>query len=166
MKKTPRARRDRITPYVEATIAQRLAAFCGAAGVTESAAVEAALRHYLDKSGDTTLLLRRLDRLGRAQERTQRDLELLSEAFAVWTKLWFAHTPVIHDDGKHAARMTAEKRYRQFTEHLAQQFFGGKRFLDDLPQEVLADRAELTAQTQKPDSASPVLRTAEPSASS
>ena len=40
----PAAHVARITPYVEATIVQRLAAFCGAAGATESAAVEAALR--------------------------------------------------------------------------------------------------------------------------
>jgi hypothetical protein len=35
--------------------------------------------------------------------------------------------------------------YRQFIEHLAAQFAGGKRFLDDLPRESLADDAELEA---------------------
>jgi hypothetical protein len=59
---------------------------------------------------------------GARLERTQRDLELLSEAFAVWVKLWFAHTPTIPDEGKPAARMTAENRYRLFVEHLTEQF--------------------------------------------
>ena len=68
------------------------AAFSGTAGVTESAAVEAALRQYLDCSSDATLLLRRLDCLGRAGSRPQRDLELLSAAFAVLTNLCFAHS--------------------------------------------------------------------------
>jgi hypothetical protein len=148
MTKTPRRGRMRLVPYVSVALAQRLAAFCGASGVTESAAVEAALRQYLDHSGDATLLLRRLDRLGRAGARTQRDLELLSETFAIWLKLWFAHTPSIAEDAKRSARMTAESRYKQFVEHVAEQFSGGRRFLDDLPRESLADDTELTTLTQ------------------
>jgi hypothetical protein len=148
VKKTERNGRVRLFARVDAGIGQRLEAFCGAAGVTESAAIEASLRQYLDRSSDATMLLRRMDRLGRAQEHTQRDLELLSETFAVWTKLWFAHTPVIAPDAKGAARLTAESRYRQFVEHVGEQFFGGKRFLDDLPREALAALPELEAAAQ------------------
>jgi hypothetical protein len=61
---------------------------------------EEALTQYLDGIADTSLLLRRIDRLGRGAARAQRDIELLSEAFAVFTKLWFAHTPPVPDDMK------------------------------------------------------------------
>lgn len=54
---------------------------CAATNATETAVVEAALRLHLDGTSDRTLLFRRLDRLGRAVERSHRDLELLSEAF-------------------------------------------------------------------------------------
>jgi hypothetical protein len=49
-----------------------------------------------------------------ALARTQRDLELVSEAFALWVKLLFAHTPTIPEDARRAARMTAQDRYRGF----------------------------------------------------
>src|SRR5580658_3270915 len=79
------------------------------------------------------------------QDRMHRDLELLSEAFSVFVRLWFAHTPSVPVDAKPVARSTAESRYKQFVEHVVQQFSGGRRFLDDLPREVAANDAELNA---------------------
>jgi hypothetical protein len=77
--------------------------------------------------------------------RTQRDLELFSQAFGVFMRLWFAHTPPIPEENKRSARTSAESRYKQFVEHVSQQFSGGHRFLDDLPHEAVANEAELTA---------------------
>jgi hypothetical protein len=145
VRKTVRRGRVRLLPYVEAALAGRLDEYCAATDVTESAVIGAAIRQYLDGTSDATLLLRRLDRLGRAAARSQRDVELLSEAFAVFMRLWFAHTPTIPEDGKSAARAIAESRYRQFVEHVAEQFSAGRRFLDDLPHESIGDGEELTA---------------------
>ncbi len=145
MTKTVRRGRVRLLPYVEAPLADRLRTFCAATAATESAVVAGALRQYLDGTSDATLLLRRMDRLGRAAARHQRDLELLSEAFAVFVRLWFAHTPTIPEDGKRSARASAESRYRQFIEHVAEHFSGGRRFLDDLPHDSIGDESELSA---------------------
>lgn len=147
MSKTVR-RKVRLLPYVPAELAECLASLCAATNVTESAVVEGALRQYLDGTSDKMLILRRLDRLGRAVERDHRDLQLLCEAFAVYMRVWFAHTPRMPEDGKRSARMDAESRYKQFVEHVSQQFSGGRRFLDDLPHEVVADDAELDAMTE------------------
>jgi hypothetical protein len=108
------------------------------------------MAQYMDGTGDAALLLRRLDRLGRAIERDHRDLQFLSEAFSVFLRLWLAHTPTIPEDGKRAARASAEARYRMFVDHIAEQFSGGKRFRDDLPQERLADEAELGSVANSP----------------
>ena len=116
------------------------------------------LGNTLDRTSDTTLILRRLDRLGRADERTQRDLELLSEAFVVWVRVWFAHAPRINDDAKEFARRTGESRFAKLMEHVAEQFMGGHRFIDDLPREVLAEDAELAhlaTRVQSPEPANP-----------
>jgi hypothetical protein len=150
-----RAGRVRLQPYVPPELAERLSAFCAATSATESGAVQAALGQYLDQTGDMTLLLRRLDRLGRAGERTQRDLELLSQAFAFWLRLWFASVPNLAQDAKASARITAENRYKHFVEHLAEQFAGGKRFLDDLPRESVGDDSELAALAQITDCDAP-----------
>jgi predicted DNA-binding protein len=133
----------RLHPYVPRELAKRLAQYRAASGIASSAVVQAALRQYFDRTSDTALILRRLDRLGRGDARAHRDLELLSEAFAVWVRLWFAHTPSVSDDAKEPARRTAERRFAQFVEHVVERFTGGHRFLDDLPREVLADEVEL-----------------------
>ena len=91
---------------------------------------------------------RRLDRLGRADDRVHRDVELLSASFAVFVRLWFAHTPNLRDEAKPAARSDAESRYRQFMDYVAHEFTGGRRFLDDLPRESIANDAELEAITE------------------
>jgi hypothetical protein len=111
MTKLPRHERVRLHPYVERELAKRLAEFGAASGIASSSVVQAALRQYLDRTSDTALILRRLDRLGRADARAHRDLELLSEAFAVWVKIWFVQTPRIDGDAKELARRTAESRY-------------------------------------------------------
>jgi hypothetical protein len=139
-----RNERVRLQPYVDAPLAQQLAAYSAATGKTTSFVVQAALRQYLDRTDDRMLLLGRLNRLGRAWDRTQRDLEIHVEAFAVYVKLWFAHTPNIPDDGKDYARRTAESRFAQYEQYVVEQFQGGRRFVDDLPREVIADEAELS----------------------
>jgi hypothetical protein len=139
-----RNERVRLQPYVDAPLAKQLAAYSAATGKTTSFVVQAALRQYLDRTDDKMLLLGRINRLGWAWERTQRDLELFMEGFAIYVKLWFAHTPCIADNAKDSARRTAESRFAQFQEYLVEQFQGGRRFVDDLPREIIADEAELS----------------------
>ena len=113
--------RKRIHPYVVPGIADRLAAYCGAKGLTESAAVEAAIEQYLDGGEkDNALILRRLDRLGRASALHQRDLEVLSEAFAVFVYRWVASLPELAPAEREVVNRLSEKRYRTFLDLLAQ----------------------------------------------
>ncbi len=138
-----KTRSARVWTHLSATLRDRLSSYCAASHLTERAVFEAALEQYMSGTSDMTLVLRRLDRLGRATDRVHRDVELLSAAFAVFVRLWFAHTPSLRDEAKPAAREDAESRYRQFMDYVAQEFTGGRRFLDDLPHEVIADDAEL-----------------------
>jgi hypothetical protein len=129
---------------VDGDLAKQLDVYCAAAKVTESAVVQAALREYFDRTSDTALLFRRLDRIGRAQQRTSREIEVLSEAFGTWVEIWFAHTPMVADHLKAIARRSAQGRYAQFLEYVSKRLSGGHRFIDDLPKEPIADEAELT----------------------
>lgn len=137
--------RTRIYPRVRTDLAERLTELAAAHHTTENALVEAALDEYLDRTSDISLVLRRLDRNGRAHARTQRDLAFLLEAFSVFVKLWLAHTPAIPQQSRPAARTLAEARYKKWLDHVVEQFTGGHRFVDDLPQEPVADDSELTA---------------------
>jgi hypothetical protein len=146
-----RRERVRITPYVEAYVAQRLSEYSAASGLSASMIVQAALLAHLDRTGDTTLLLRRFDRLGRALERAHRDLDFFGEAFGVFVRLWFAYTPQIPEDAKDGARRSSEARFAQFIEHVVERFSGSPRFFDDLPREILADDAELNNAVAAPN---------------
>ncbi len=125
-------------------MAKQLAAYSAATGKTTSCIVQAALRHYLDRTDDKVLFMGQIDRLRRAWEHTQRDLELYMEAFAIYVKLWFAHTPEISGGAEDYARRTAESRFALYQEYVVEQYQGGRRFVDDLPREVIADEAELS----------------------
>jgi hypothetical protein len=57
--------------------------------------------------------------------------------------IWLAHAPNIPEDRLYAARAKAEGAYKRFLEHVSEQFSEGRRFIDDLPKEVIATDAEL-----------------------
>jgi len=133
----------RLQAYLTPELRTRLAQHCSAHNVTESAAVREAVEHHLDGTSDFALVLRRLDRLSRGLERLLRDQELLAQAFGTFVRLWLAHTPPVPAQGRAAATASAERRYRRFLDHVAEHFASGKRFIDDLPQERVADDDEL-----------------------
>jgi hypothetical protein len=133
-------------PYLQREESKRLEAHCAATRTSESAVIREALARYFgDAPRDGELVMRRLDRVLRGQARTQRDLELLTEAFALFVKFWFAHTPAVAEQSRGAARASAEARYGQFVEYVSRQFSAGRRFLDDLPRDLVADERELAA---------------------
>ena len=66
------------------------------------------------------------------------------ELHAIWIRIWFAHTPPLSDATKSTARENAETRYLNLAAHVAEQFGKGARFIDDLPQELLAIEDELS----------------------
>jgi hypothetical protein len=140
-----KTRSARVWTHLSATLRDRLSSYCAASNVTERAVFEAAIEQYISGTSYMTLVLRRIERLYRAADRVHQDLELLSAAFAVFVQLWFAHTPSLREEVKPAAREDAESRYQQFKDYVTQEFAGGRRFLDDLPREAIADEAELAA---------------------
>jgi predicted DNA-binding protein len=142
--RSPHARvRVRVHARLSTPLRDRLAGYCQASGNTERNVIETAIHHYLNATSDATLVLKQLHRLGRAEARLQRDMELLSEAFAIFVQLWFAHTPSVPAQVKVDARATANSRYKQYVQYIVRQFSGGQRFLDDLPRELVADEREL-----------------------
>lgn len=137
--------RERIYPRIAPPLAQRLAKHAAASGMSETSIVEAALQQYLDCTSDTTLIMARLDRLGRAQERSRRDQELHAEAFAAYCKMWLAQTPSLPDEARRAALDGIAGRFRQLLKYAAQQVSMGAGFYDLFPRERIADDEELFA---------------------
>jgi hypothetical protein len=141
--------RTRIHPYVLPNISQRLAAYCGAKGLTESAAVEAAIEQYLDGSErDSALILRRLDRLARDSAEQRRTLEVLSEAFAMYVRFWFVYMPQWSEAEQTAGIRRAGPEFERFIGIVSDAMARGPR----LAGRVLKDEAKgSTAQQSRPD---------------
>ena len=120
--------RTRIHPYVAPDIARRLTAYCAAKGLTESAAVQAAVEQYLDGGErEGALILRRLDRLGRASAQHQRDLEILSEAFAVFFRLWAMYVPNYSDAEMDTASRRASRLFDEYVGIVSRELAAGSR---------------------------------------
>ncbi|HXX67216.1 MAG TPA: hypothetical protein VEK07_08545 [Polyangiaceae bacterium] len=147
--------RSRVWAFLPPALRERLASHCAAAATAESAVVTAALHQYFENAGDKELVLRRLDRLDQAVGHTLRALDLQCEAFAVFMKIWFAHTPSVGADGRRAALALSENRYRQFVEYVAARMASGARLARDLPRERPAgeDRQHPAAAGQTADAA-------------
>jgi hypothetical protein len=128
---------------VAPALAERLARHAAAAGISETAVVEKALREHLDRTGDIPLILARLDRLGRAQERYERDQKLHAETFASFVKMWFTQTPMLPEDTRREALAAAEKRFGAFLRYVAQEVSRGVGFFDQFPYERVASDEDL-----------------------
>ena len=140
----------RVWGYVSRETAKDLDRYAAAHGLSKSRVVEAALRGYFDDTTDTALLFRRLDKHTRTLSRLSRDLELLSEAFAVFVRLWFAHTPRLEEAERGSAQMIAEERYGQFCAYVAEQLARGHRLVDDLAEDPPITDDELKAALDDP----------------
>ncbi|SPD72445.1 conserved hypothetical protein [uncultured Desulfobacterium sp.] len=135
--------RKNIHPYLSDTLMRRFKKYCTTTGATESSVVEEALQRFFNDQYDTELVLRRLNRFGRSIDRVSRDLDFLGEAFSVFVRLWFAHTPKVPDEAKAAANQSAKSRYQDFVEYVVRSAGSGKLFFDLLPREEISDDAEL-----------------------
>jgi hypothetical protein len=143
----PGVSRAKVQSYLAPALHRRVRAFAAAQGSSESAVVQAALLEYLDRDiKDSVLLMRRLDRVARAAARLDRDLGILSEAFAVFVQVWFAHTAEISEAERDPATRSGLSRYRRFVEHVAAKLAVGERLVRDVVKEdPAADLTELSA---------------------
>ena len=130
--KRRRLPRQKIHSRLEPEIFKRLKAYTASTGAEDSATVNAAVAQYLDKTSDTALILRRLDRISRREARMQRELDAISEVVTTFIQLWFAHTPQLSADERKAAQLAARDRFSEMFEYLRKRITGPKRFLVDL----------------------------------
>jgi hypothetical protein len=125
--------------YLPAALRKRVRVYAAKKGVSESSVTNAALLRYLEDANDVPLLLRKLERLDRKLAGVRSDTDVLSEAFAVFVQLWFAHTPRLADAEKPGAEHSALQRFGEFAEHVADKIAAGASFTAELRKTEIAD---------------------------
>jgi predicted DNA-binding protein len=155
-KAKPKLRRVRVYPRLTLDVRKRLTEYCARKGLTERDIIEEAIRQYLDGTGDSAKVLAQLERLALAidAERERRDgahrevhraIEVLSEAFGRFLRLWmFVHAATFKQP---ATQEAAESMYEKFAAKIAEYFQRGHRFLHDLPN---VDDKRTTQSVRKP----------------
>ena len=76
------------------------------------------------------MIIRRLDRLGRASSGHQRDIAVLTESFAVFVRMWFTVVPQTAEADKLAAQRFGGRRYHQFVDLVSKQLATGAGLAD------------------------------------
>lgn len=143
---TPKARlkqqRVRVYPRLTLDVRKRLSEYGARKGLTERDLIEDAIRQYLDGTSDSTKVLVQLERLAlaldaererreRAHREVHRAIEVLSEAFGRFVRLWmFVHAARFKVP---ATQEAADSLYEKFAAKVADSLRRGHRFLHDLP---------------------------------
>ena len=145
----PKVRRVRIYTRFSHALRKHLLAYCAATGRSERAVIEDAVARYLanpakdpSTSGPLDRLAQAIDDDRRLRERQHRDLEILSETFGRFLRLWtMVHAPTFAHAATHpkpprrcrAPRRRGSRFYRRFAGNVAEHFRRGHRFVHDLP---------------------------------
>jgi hypothetical protein len=114
----PAARRQ-IKVRVEPELSVEVKRYCAAHGITETALMQAALKEYLTNTSPYEVLVRRLDRISLQVEQARHAVQMLTEAFASFVRLWLAHTPEVPSHDAASVWREALPRYRRFVDHVA-----------------------------------------------
>jgi hypothetical protein len=143
----PKVRRVRIYTRLSHALRKHLLAYCAATGRSERAVIEDAVGRYLanpakdpSTSGPLDRLAQAIDDDRRLRERQHRDLEILSEAFGRFLRVWtIVHAPTFTQPATPEAaealsrqRASGEALYKRFAANVADQFLRGHRFVQDL----------------------------------
>jgi hypothetical protein len=131
--------RQLIRTYVPAALHNKLQQYAAKKGVSKSSVNHAALARYLDDTNHDQVILRKLDRISRNQERGQRDSDFFVEAFAVFVQIWMAHTPRLADADKPLAEQSALQRFREYAEHVVEKLAEGGTFFADQAREHVVE---------------------------
>ena len=118
--------------------------------------VNEALEQYFDLDSAKTreaILLKRIDQVDRKIEQLNSNLNVLSEAFSVYLKTYFARLPEIPKEQSKAAFSRANDLFMQFLQQVYQSSVAGNSLFNDLPKEefISCDEAEKIMQQLQPE---------------
>ena len=138
--------KPKLSAYVSDSVAQRLELAAKRPGTNKSAIVEAALDRFLnperDPSGDAALI-RRLDRMSRQLDRSDRDLSIMAETIALFVRYYLTITPPLPSPDQDAARALGRERFEMFVVQVGKRVASGGRLVADVMEQVSTSNPDL-----------------------
>jgi predicted transcriptional regulator len=118
-------------------MSRQLAEFAIRKRVTQASIVEAAIASFLSPDGSERLeaaITRRLDRMGKQNERLQFQSEVTTEALTLFVRFWLTANPPLPESARAAAQAQGKERYDGFVEALARKLETGSGIERELKQ--------------------------------
>ncbi len=110
-----------LTVYLDPATLDALQAYAERRNRPKSLVAEAAIASFLSPDASErqeAAVAKRLDRIGRALERLERNDKIATEMMALFVRSWLTSTPVLPEQATAAARNKGGERYAQFVEAL------------------------------------------------
>ena len=107
--------------------------------------VNEALEQYFDLDSARTreaILLKRLDQIDRKVEQLNTNLAILSEAFSIYMKTYFARLTPIPKEQANAALARANNLFSEFLQQVYEASLSGNSLFNDLPKEEFISAQE------------------------
>ncbi len=107
--------------------------------------VNQALEQYFDLDSARTreaILLKRLDQIDRKVEQLNTNLAILSEAFSIYMKTYFARLAPIPKEQASAALARASNLFSEFLQQVYESSLSGNSLFNDLPKEEFISNQE------------------------
>jgi hypothetical protein len=134
-----RAVRAKQTFRLSVEVSRDLADYARRKRVTQASVVEAALASHLSPDAAERLeaaLSRRLDRLTRQAERTERHVAIGNETLAMFVRFWLTATPPLPDMAQAAAQAKGKERFEAFVEAIGRRLAKGRVFADEVVRDL------------------------------
>jgi hypothetical protein len=138
--------KPKLSAYVSDSVAQRLKLAAKRPGTNKSAIVDAALDRFLnperDERGDAALI-RRLDRVSRQLDRTERDVSVVAETVALFVRYYLTITPPLPLGDQDAARALGRERFELFVAQVGKRVASDRRLVADVMERVSPSNPDL-----------------------
>lgn len=107
-----------LTGYISKELDTRMRKYCEERNYSLSDFAEYVISNFLDQKSDMSNFIRFQKRLDRRIDRLDSHVSILTEAFSLYLKFWFAHGMELPESEKKAAWLSGQARYLKFIDYL------------------------------------------------
>lgn len=107
---------------------------CEENGIQYSAFAEKVLFEYFDKTDDSGMIMKKIDRQTYLLRQIEAMTQLHFEGFGLWLRYYFFHTIDIPEEGKAAAWLDGNSKYVRYMNYLKKHIDDKHRWMDEFIQ--------------------------------
>jgi len=136
----------RLTVYLSASVADRLAIACKRPGANRSRLVDRALDQFLGTQGgmaNDAQLFRRLDAMSKQSTRSDRNIAVILETLGLFVRYYLTITPPLPKSEQDPARALGNQRFEYFVGQIGKRLATGQSVVRDVMERVAANDPDL-----------------------